>query len=132
MINSVSGVSFKGDVTPAGSQDLINAPSKFSAAQAPDSFEKSDAASDKKKRNTALKIAGAVVGLAALAYAGLGLAVGKGWLTKSVAEAGKEVGFMGKVKNFFVGIGDNAVSMWNKVFGKSAEKTAEAAADATK
>ena len=131
MINSVSGVSFRGDVAPAGGQDLISAPSKYSAAQAPDSFEKSDAVSDKKKRNTALKIAGAVVGLAALTYAALGLAVGKGKLTKAVAEAGQEVGFMGKVKNFFVSIGENAVSMWNKVFGKNAEKAAEAVAEGT-
>lgn len=129
MINSVSGVSFRGDVAPAGSQDLINAPSKFSAAQAPDSFEKSDVAPDKKKKNTALKLAGGIVGLAALTYAALGLAVGKGKLTKAVAEAGQEVGFMGKVKNFFVSIGENAVSMWNKVFGKNAEKAAEAVAE---
>ena len=43
MINSVSGISFRGDVAPAN--DLISAPSKFSnpapQAEAPaDSFEK--------------------------------------------------------------------------------------------
>ena len=54
MLNSVSGVSFKGDVTPAqNTQDLISAPSQFSAslADAPvDSFEK--VGEEKKKSKT--------------------------------------------------------------------------------
>ena len=102
MINSVSGVNFRGDVAPAqNSQDLINAPGQFATpvADVPaDSFEKEGA---EKKKSKAPAIIGTIVGLAALAYAGLGLAVGKGKLNKVVAQEGKELKLTDKAINVF-------------------------------
>ncbi len=83
-------------------KQLINNADKINAG---DDFEF-------KKDNKNLKIAGAVAGTLAAAYIGLSLAVGKGKLTKSVAEAGKELGFMSKVKNVFVSIGQSGVDLW--------------------
>ncbi len=74
-----------------------------------------------KKDNKKAKIAAGVAGLLVAAYAGLSLAVGKGKLTKSVAEAGKELGFMAKVKNVFVSIGQSGVDLWKVLTGKAAK-----------
>lgn len=125
MISSVSNVNFRGDAAPVNAQDLINSPGKYTTqapkAEAPaDSFEKEGAAAEKKK-SKAPAIIGTVVGLLAAAYVGLSIAVGKGKLTKAVAEEGKELGFMGKVKNFFVSIGESGEKLWNKIRGKKVE-----------
>lgn len=125
MISSVSNVNFRGDAAPVNAQDLINSPGKYTTqapkAEAPaDSFEKEGAAEEKKK-SKAPAIIGTVVGLLAAVYVGLSIAVGKKALTKAVAEEGKELGFMGNVKNFFVSIGESGEKLWNKIRGKKAE-----------
>ncbi len=74
-----------------------------------------------KKDNKNAKAAAGVAGLLVAAYTGLSLAVGKGKLTKSVAEAGKELGFMSKVKNVFVSIGESGVDLWKVLTGKAAK-----------
>ena len=74
-----------------------------------------------KKDNKNAKAAAGVAGLLGAAYIGLGIAVGKGKLTKSVAEAGKELGFMSKVKNVFVSIGESGVDLWKVLTGKAAK-----------
>ncbi len=124
MINSVSGISFRGDVAPAN--DLINAPSKFSnpapQAEAPaDSFEKVG----EKKKSKAPAIIGTIVGLAAIATAVLGFLVGRGKLTKVVAEEGKNLSFLNKAQNFVYDIGEKVSNWLPKVF-KGSEKAAEA------
>lgn len=136
MINSVSGVNFCGDAAPANAQSLINDPGKFSASAIaqtqPDSFEKAGEAPVEKKKSKVPVILGGILALAAATYVSLGIAVGKGKLTKAVANAGEEVGFMGKVKNFFVDIGENANKMWKKIRGQGGEETKKADAPETK
>lgn len=136
MINSVSGVNFRGDVAPAqNSQDLINAPGQFATpvADVPaDSFEKEGA---EKKKSKAPAIIGTIVGLAALAYAGLGLAVGKGKLNKVVAQEGKELKLTDKAINVLHDIGENAKGVWDSIASKFGKKGAAAetkAADGAK
>lgn len=133
MINSVSGVNFRGDVAPAqNSQDLINAPGQFATpvADVPaDSFEKEGA---EKKKSKAPAIIGTIVGLAALAYAGLGLAVGKGKLNKVVAQEGKELKLTDKAINVLHDIGENAKGVWDSIasnFGKKGAAAETKAAD---
>lgn len=127
MISSVSNVNFRGDAAPVNAQDLINSPGKYTTqatkADAPaDSFEKKDGAEGAEKKKSNLPaIIGSIAGLLALTYIGLGIAVGKGKLTKAVAEEGKELGFMGKVKNFFVDIGESGEKLWNKIRGKKVD-----------
>ena len=122
MINSVSNVSFRGEVD---AQALINSPGKYTTAAAPkaeaaaDSFEKEGAAP--KKKSKAPAIIGTIVGLAAAAYIALGIAVGKGKLAKAVPDEAGKIGFMGKVKNFFVSIGESADNLWSKIRGKKAD-----------
>lgn len=126
MINSVSNVSFRGDVN---AQELINSPGKYTTAAAPqaeapaDSFEKEGAAP--KKKSKAPAIIGTIVGLAAAAYIALGIAVGKGKLAKAVPDEAGNIGFMGKVKNFFVSIGESADNLWSKIRGKKADDAAD-------
>ena len=126
MINSVSNVSFRGEVD---AQALINSPGKYTTAAAPkaeaaaDSFEKEGAAP--KKKSKAPAIIGTIVGLAAAAYIALGIAVGKGKLAKAVPDEAGKIGFMGKVKNFFVSIGESADNLWSKIRGKKADDAAE-------
>lgn len=74
-----------------------------------------------KKDNKNLKAAGVVGALLTTAYVGLSVAVGKGKLTKAVAEQGKELGFMGQLKNVFVAIGESGVKLWNTISGKAAK-----------
>lgn len=122
MLNSVSGVNFKGDVTPNPNiQDLINSPGQYASLteEAPvDSFEKAGA--EKEHKSKAPAIITTIVGLAAAAYVGLGIAVGKGKLKKV---EGTDLKFTEKAQNFFHSIGENASNMWKKVRGK---ETAEA------
>ncbi len=125
MINSVSNVSFRGEVD---AQALINSPGKYTTAAAPkaeaaaDTFEKEGA---EKKKSKAPAIIGTIVGLAAAAYIALGIAVGKGKLAKAVPDEAGKIGFMGKVKNFFVSIGESADNLWSKIRGKKADDAAE-------
>lgn len=72
-----------------------------------------------KKDNKNVKAAVGVGGLLTAAYVGLSLAVGKGKLTKAVAEQGKKLGFMSQVKNVFVAIGESGVKLWNSITGKA-------------
>ena len=125
MISSVSNVNFRGDAAPMNAQDLINSPGKFTTqapkAEAPaDSFEKEGAPVEKKK-SKAPAIIGTIVGLLAATYVGLSIAVGKKALTRAVAEEGKELGFLGKVKNFFVDIGESGEKLWNKIRGNKVD-----------
>ena len=125
MISSVSNVNFRGDAASVNAQDLINSPGKFTT-QAPktdapaDSFEKEGAPAEKKK-SKAPAIIGTIVGLLAATYVGLSIAVGKKALTRAVAEEGKELGFLGKVKNFCVDIGESGEKLWNKIRGKKVD-----------
>ena len=121
MISAVSGVNFKGEGAVSGA-DLINAPGKFSSAPASldapaDSFE----SKGKEKKGHAGTVMGSIVGLLALAYVALGLAVGKGKLKKVEAPEG----MMQKVQNFFHKIGESAEGLWNKVFKKKPEVPSE-------
>ena len=129
MLSAVSGVSFKGDVAPAqNTQDLINAPSQFAGpiADVPaDSFEK---AGEEKKKSKAPAILGGLVALAAAAYIGLGVAVGKGKLNKVVAAEGAELKFMKKAQNWAHTVGENANNVWKSItgwFGKKGSEVAE-------
>lgn len=72
-----------------------------------------------KKDNKNVKAAAGIGGLLTAAYVGLSLAVGKGKLTKAVAEQGKKLGFMSQVKNVFVAIGESGVKLWNSITGKA-------------
>lgn len=124
MLSAVSSVNFRGDT--ASTIDLINAPGKFSASQPkhvskPDTFE----AEEKENKHSALKIIGTIVGLAALAWVGLGIAVGRkgsGW-KKIEALEGENLKKMEKVKNFFYSIGKSADDAFKKVFKRGAETT---------
>lgn len=125
MISSVSNVNFRGDAAPVNAQDLINSPGKFTTqapkAEAPaDSFEKEGAPVEKKK-SKAPAIIGTIVGLLAATYVGLSIAVGKKALTRAVAEDGKDLGFLGNVKNFFVDIGESGKNLWNKIRGNKVD-----------
>ncbi len=135
MLSPVSGVSFRGEVAPAqNTQDLISAPSQFASpiADAPaDSFEK---AGEEKKKSKAPAIIGGLLALAAAAYIGLGVAVGKGKLDKVVAAEGAELKFMEKAQNLAHAVGENANSAWKTVtgwFGKKGAEATEQAAEAT-
>ena len=123
MINSVSGISFRGEAAPAN--DILNAPSKFSnptqKADAPvDSFEKAG----EKKKSKAPAIIGGLVGAVAIAAVALGFLTGRGKLTKVVAEEGKDLTFLNKAQNFICDMGEKVADLWPKLF-KGAEKAAE-------
>ncbi len=124
MINSVSGISFRGEAAPAN--DILNAPSKFSnpapTAEAPvDSFEKAG----EKKKSKAPAIIGGLIGAVAIAAIALGFLTGKGKLTKVVAEEGKNLTFLNKAQNFICDMGEKVANLCPKLF-KGAEKAAEA------
>lgn len=122
MLNSVSGVSFKGDTTAANVQDLINSSGLYAnsvAEMPPDSFERFGG--EKEKKSKAPAIIASIVALTAAAYVGLGLAVGKGKLNKVVPKDGAELKFMEKAKNFLYDVGENAKGLWNKIRGKKTE-----------
>ena len=129
MLNPVSGVSFRGDVAPTqNTQDLISAPSQFAGpvADAPaDSFEK---AGEEKKKSKAPAIIGGLVALAAAAYIGLGVAVGKGKLPKI---EGTELKFMEKAQNLANSVGENAGKVWKSITGLFSKNAAKVADDAT-
>lgn len=74
-----------------------------------------------KKDNKNAKIAAGIGAGLAAAYVGLSVAVGKGKLTKAVAEQGKKLGFADQVKNVFFAIGDSGVKLWNSITGKASK-----------
>ncbi len=133
MISSVSNINFRGESVPVNPQDLINQPGKFTTtapaadaakAEAPaDSFEKEGAPVDgeQKSKSHAAAIIGTVVGLLALAYIGLGVAVGKEKLVKVPEIKGQPLKFKEKLQNFFYAIGDSGRNLWNKIRGKKVE-----------
>lgn len=133
MINSVSGVSFRGEAL--NTQDLINAPGKYAAPAdvAVDSFEKQGKA--KKKGGRGL-LATAAVALAA--FVALGIAVKKGHLER--VEINEANGFFSKLlqrgKNLATTVGEYAVRAWDatagKLFNKGASDVAETIEDAVK
>ena len=126
MINSVSGVSFRGEAL--NTQDLINAPGKYAAPAdvAVDSFEKQGKA--KKKGGRGL-LATAAVALAA--FVALGIAVKKGHLER--VEINEANGFFSKLlqrgKNLATTVGEYAVRAWDatagRLFNKGASDVAE-------
>ena len=127
MVNSVSGVSFRGDAAAVSNQDLINAPGKYTTAEIPaDSFEKEGA--PKKSKKTGII---ATLGLALAAFAGLGWAVKSGKLTKAEAPEGFFKKAWAYVQNAAHWVGEKAGNCWDTVagwFGKKAGDAAEATA----
>lgn len=120
----------KVEMTPKGKIQVTNSQGKVKTLSQ-DEFKKqliqnkdkieSEQDFEFKKDNKNAKAAAGVAGLLAAAYVGLSVAVGKGKLTKAVAEAGKELGFMSKVKNVFVAIGESGVDLWKVITGKAAK-----------
>lgn len=135
MISSVSSVSFRGEADNKDLNALISQPGKYSSSNAAtqqategDKVDLSTSSGDKKKSNTGA-IIGGVIGALALAWIGLGLAVGKGKLSKIEAPDG--IGQ--KAKNFFHTIGKSAVDAYDATLGKwFGKKAGEAAEDAAK
>ncbi len=74
-----------------------------------------------KKDNKNAKIAAGIGTALAAAYVGLSVAVGKGKLTKAVAEQGKKLGFADQIKNVFFAIGDSGVKLWKSITGKASK-----------
>lgn len=72
-----------------------------------------------KKDNQKAKVAAGIGTALAAAYVGLSVAVGKGKLTKAVAEQGKKLGFVDQAKNVFFAIGDSGVKLWKSITGKA-------------
>ena len=127
MINSVSGVSFRGEAV--NSQDLFNAPGKYATpatgADAPaDTFE----AHGKEKKKGGHGIL-ATLAVALAAFTALGIAVKKGHLEK--VEINEADGFFKKAlqkgQNLAHTIGEYAVKAWDATGGKLFKKGAEAA-----
>ena len=74
-----------------------------------------------KKDNKNGKIAAGIGTALAATYVALSVAVGKGKLTKAVAEQGKKLGFADQVKNVFFAIGDSGVKLWKSITGKASK-----------
>ena len=127
MINSVSGVSFRGEAL--NTQDLINAPGKYAAPAdvAVDSFEKQGKA--KKKGGRGL-LATAAVALAA--FVALGIAVKKGHLER--VEINEANGFFKKLlqkgQNLATTVGEYAVKAWDATGGRFRESITSDALEA--
>lgn len=137
MISAISNVSFKGDAPATGAvgqnyNDLISSPGKYSAnaqEQKAPQGDQVDLSTKKEKSNKTGIIIGSVIGALALAWIGLGIAVGKGKLVKS---EGADLKFTEKAKNVFFAIGDSAKKAYDNTLGKwFGKKAAETTADAT-
>lgn len=127
MVNSVSGVSFRGDTAAVSNQDLINAPGKYTTtAEIPaDSFEKEGVPKKSRKKGII-----ATLGLALAAFAGLGWAVKTGKLKKVEAPEGFFKKAWSYVQNAAHWVGEKAGKCWDSVrglFGKKSDDLAEAA-----
>ncbi len=114
MLNSVSGVNFKGN-------PILEREGKFSQPQQPqgsapempaDSFEKP------KKKHTGLKAFLWTVGVLAAAAVGLGVAAKKGKLTSIEAPEG----FMANAKNVCAKIGEGVAEAYDNTIAWCAEK----------
>ncbi len=123
MINSVSNLSFRGDV--ANTQDLISSPGQFASpaqvGQMPsDSFEMEGS---EKKKSGAKGLLGTLA-VALGAFAGLGYAVKKGHLEK--VDINSADGFLKKLwpqtKNLACTVGEYAVKVWDSTIGKLVSK----------
>lgn len=133
MISAISNVSFKGDApaTEAVGQnynDLINSPGKYSAnaqEQKAPQGDQVDLSTKKEKSHKTGIIIGSVIGALALAWIGLGIAVGKGKLVKI---EGADLKFGDKCKNFFHTIGNSAKKSYDSTLGKWFGKKADDAA----
>lgn len=131
MISAISNVSFRGETQPADFNALVNSPGKYTqnaAQQAPAAKgdEVDFSTDDEKKSNKTAIIISSVLGALALTWIGLGIAVGKGKLTKV---EGTDLKFGQKVQNFFHTIGKSAKSAYDSTLGKwfgKSEKAAEA------
>lgn len=136
MISSVSSVSFRGETDKKDVNALINDPGKFSnaAPAAPQGLESDKvdfSNSEKKEKSNTGAIIGGTLAALALAWIGLGIAVGrKGSNWKKIENP---EGIMQKAKNVFYSIGESAKKAYDNTLGKwfgKAEKTADDAADA--
>lgn len=136
MISAISNVSFRGETQPADFNALISSPGKYSQNAAPQSSAaKGDevdlSTSEEKKSNKTAIIISSVLGALALTWIGLGIAVGKGKLTKV---EGTDLKFGQKVQNFFHTIGNSAKSAYDSTLGKwfgKSEQAAETASTST-
>lgn len=134
MISSVSSVSFRGEADNKDLNSLISQPGKYAASpagaqQAPEGDKVDLSTPQNKEKSNTGAIIGGVIGALALAWIGLGFAVGKGKLSK--VEAPDGIGQ--KAKNFFHTIGKSAVDAYDATLGKwFGKKAGEAAEDAAK
>ena len=119
MINSVSGISFRGD-TSMNVNDLINSPGKFTTNQVRADMPSDEFEPSEKKKSHKGAVLGTIIALLAAAYIGLGVAVHKG----AIQKVENPEGIMQKVQNFFRSIGKSADNLWSKIRGKGASKEA--------
>ena len=115
MINSVSGISFRGEAV-LNAADLINSPGKYTTSEVKkdlpsDSYEPQE----KKKSHKGAAIA-TIIGLLTAAYVALGFAVNKG----AIKKIDNPEGIIQKAKNFFYSIGENADNLWAKIRARGA------------
>lgn len=135
MISAISSVSFRGETDNKDLNALINSPGKYSnsaqaAQQAPagDRADLSTKEFKKEKSNTGL-IIGSVLGALALAWIGLGIAVGR--KGSNWTKIDEPAGFADNAKNFFFAIGNSAKKAYDSTLGKWFSKKADDVADAT-
>lgn len=132
MINSVSGVSFRGDIP--SNAELINSPGQFSSAPEyqPDSFEKEGLGEENKSSSGKKGLIGtALVALASFVGLGYAVKIGKLKEFKMPDDAGFFTKIRGYAQNAVHKVGEWGEACWNKIagwFGKS-EKAAEGAAE---
>lgn len=134
MVSAISNVSFRADAVNKDLNSLINDPGKYSSAQqqAPakdlgaDKVDLSTNAAKKEKSNTGA-IIGGILGVLALTWIGLGVAVSKGKLNE-IPEA---AGWGEKLKNIAFKIGKSADDAYKSTFGKWFGKAEKTTAEAT-
>ena len=135
MISAISSVSFRGETDNKDLNALINQPGKYSnSAQAAPLAPEADRAdlstkASKEKSNTGKVIGGTLAALA-LAWIGLGIAVGRKGSNWTKIE--EPAGFADNAKNFFFAIGNSAKKAYDSTLGKwfgKAEKAADDASD---
>ena len=135
MISAISSVSFRGETDNKDLNALINQPGKYSnSAQAAPLAPEADRAdlstkASKEKSNTGKVIGGTLAALA-LAWIGLGIAVGR--KGSNWTKIDEPAGFADNAKNFFFAIGNSAKKAYDSTLGKwfgKAEKAADDASD---